>query len=248
MTEYSRRPVGVDPGISINLAFASATLDVAQHPSLGVAKVGAQVVRNVLDGVMTPEEAAWFRPTQQQLRAQVGVAAASHVLVGVYGIPRKSLDRSVPFAYDLVLNGLVQSGAEHERGFSRQVLPEIGVPTEDEYDAYERLLANPRKARRFGSMLGKMAARLANPMGPAQQVIDEYHATITDVSAHYREDHDNPERMQELARARDGLAAGVRGHLLDALTLFERKTGGEVLVDNVLRHHPSRELVSGHFG
>jgi len=234
------------PREQVGLAFAGATLDVAQHP-VGVTKVGARIVQNVLNGTMTPHEAAYFKPTPEELASEVAITAASHVLARVYGVPRGSLNNSVPFAYEgLVLGGLVQTGAQFAAGEKGVILPKIGVPTDQERVQYEGLLTDPVKAERFGAALGEIAGMLANPMSNAQSKIDAYHTNLTRTSAEYA-GRPLGERQEALGEVRSDFSTAVKADLLMAVPHDIGEITAKVLVGNVLRHNPTDEMAGPYF-
>jgi hypothetical protein len=235
------------PREQIGNAFPGATFDVAQHPVAGVAKVGARIVRNVLDGTMTPHEAAYFKPTKGELRRQISVTAASHLLAGVKGIPRGNLKNSVPFAFEgLVLGGLAQVGALFAEGEEGVILPKIGIPTEQELRQYEGLLSNSVEAEKFGNALGQIAGLLANPMSPAQGKIDTYHANLTRVSTEYA-GRPVPDRVRELDTVRADFGVEIKEDLLMVVPHDIGEVTAKTLVGNVLRNAPTDELAGYYF-
>ena len=241
------------PRERLGLDFASATLDVAQHPVAGVAKVGARLARYALSGTMTPAEVANLAPTADELKRQVSVTAASHRLAGVYGVPQDSLRKSVPFAYEgLVLGSIISAGAEFSKGVEGRVLtgvsvdgkkgPVIDLPTDEQRERFALLAGSSTRMYKFGTTLGTIAAELANPMSNTQESLQKYHAALTDVSAKYARDASDPDRMAELGAVRDQLAVDLRPRLMGALG----NVGG-ILVENVLRSNPTAAVVGHYF-
>lgn len=230
------------------LDFAGATIDVAQHPGPGVAKVGSRMTSYVLDRVLFPEEAVAFRPGEREQHELVSVTAAAHKLANLYGIPRGRLQGAVAFAFNgLVLGGLVTAGAEFDKGVDGLALPEIGVPTEDDIARYEALMRNPAKLHEFGTALGDFVAVITNPMSPARGSLGDYHAEIARVSRAFADDPGNPARFEQLGMAREALSDELRPILLNALPRHIGAVAGDTLVENVLRHQPSQALLAAHF-
>ncbi|HSX34965.1 MAG TPA: hypothetical protein VLF62_04945 [Candidatus Saccharimonadales bacterium] len=245
---------GRSPQLQSDLRFITATNEVAQHPSAGVALVGATELRHLQKGVVTPEQVVAPRLVGNRTRLMVGVTAATHNLVGAYGLTTASMMKTVPFAYDgLVMGSFITAAGEFSKGRSGEVLPNIDVPTPEQVERFTTTYHGPTSeyVRRLGSALSNVAVEFTRVDGEAQDPIDKYHDDLLAVSAAYADDRANPARFGELDAVRAELGEALTPIAFNAIL----ESGAEAsisqagtLAENIVRSTPSQALLGKYMG
>jgi hypothetical protein len=236
----------------MHLSFIAATEKVAQHPSAGVADVGATALRYIGKGSISAEQVLGFHnPAENALRDVAAVTAASHRLVtgGHHEIPTGNLKNTVGFAYGLVTEGIISTVVELDKGKFGERLPTIAVRTDEQAERFTDIMSNPSRRRRAGAALAAASTALLSPSSPIRDEVDEYHLRIQEVSARFAGSNDVQGRMGELGQARDELVERVTPLMglypgISTLSPEER----EIFSHNLLRHNPDPSLLGRHFG
>jgi hypothetical protein len=237
----------------LHLRFMSATNEVAQHPSAGVAIVGATVTRQLLKGNLTPQQALDFGKPGSTPEPVVAVTGATHALMGAYGIPRAHLRKSIGFAYGLVGQGFITTAVEMDKHENGVALPKLEVATPEQVAHFREIAADQGRLRHIHEVLGDVAGALTDITNPeVQDPIDEYHQRILDVSVVYAQDHDHPvrnrERMEHLGEARNELASALTEPVIEALAPHMIQTDALVTAHNILRHDPGPQMLHDYLG
>jgi hypothetical protein len=233
----------------LQLRFASATLEVAQHPSAGLVMVGATALRYLNKGQLTTEQVLNFGAKGTTPEAMAQITAGAHALMGAYGVDPAKLQNPVGFAKGLVGNGFVTTVAEMGKRQSGVALPELEVATSEQVAHFTDIARDPVRLQYVQDVLGAVATTLTEiNNSDVQDPIDEYHQRILAVSRQYADDHNNPARMAELGAARDGLAADLTEPVVTTLSEYMGLTDAMVTTHNILRHNPGPELLGTHFG
>ncbi|HSW98632.1 MAG TPA: hypothetical protein VLF71_02225 [Candidatus Saccharimonadales bacterium] len=239
----------VNPVTQLDLRFLSATNVLAQHPSAGVAEVGATAARYLRMGTLSPSDVHTAPLEGDRLRSLVAITAITHNLVGAYGMTNESLKRTVPFAYHgLVIGSFVSTAVEFGEGRQGRALDAIDIIDGDQRERFAQLAQSERRLDRLGTALSDIGGALTRPDGSAQDHIDIYHGSILEISAKYGATPDaGPGRQQELGEARDSLAEALTPIALDAVTGLGAHEA-DVLVHNVMRHNPTQAVLNTYFG
>jgi len=238
----------ISPETRMDLRFLTATNEVAQHPSAGVALVGATAIRYMNKGTLSAAEVLSPRLAGNNKKDIVAITAAAHRLVGAYGMTTETMNKTVPFAYDgLLMGSFISTAVEFDKGGSGSVLPTIDVLSDEQRERFAVLASNPDQMYRLGGALADVAAELMRADGAAQDPIDLYHDTIMEVSARYVSEPGNPGRFQELGEARDDLAGALTPIVGEAFSWSLNTHDTEVAAANLLRHTPADALLGKYF-
>jgi hypothetical protein len=237
--------------VKSDLRFIDATNVVAQHPSAGVALVGATDMRHIEKGRLTAAQVAAPRMVGERANAMVAVTAGIHNLVGAYGLEVKSMRRTVPFAYDgLVVGSLISAAVELDKGRAGESLPEIDLVSAEQLERFTGAYhVESPQTHKLRAALSSVATEFMRPDGPAQDPIDEYADNLMSVSSKYAGQGPNPAKFAELDEIRAKL-----GDDLSEITqraIVESDAGlnihqTAVLTHNILRATPA-DAVLGHY-
>lgn len=230
----------------LNLRFVNGTNECPQHPFGGVALVGATAVRQLANGDIHPDQVSSYIPDEEAIGSLVDITAAAHRLLGISRPTETMLNRSVPFTHALVMNGIVSTVVEFDKGQGGTVLSTIDIPDEQQRSDFRNIAANPDRLVTL-RWIFSTASELLLPDALAQDPLDEYRSTLLEIGRRYQAAGADPRRMQELIHARTILSGGLAPIL--AYTLPENLDNHtrEVLVGNLLRFTPGQALVDHHF-
>ncbi len=238
---------GSDPFPQLYLRFIHATNEYPQHPGAGIAIVGATAVRSMLDGRLAPETFADTPLAGDPLKHMITATVAMHRIVGVEVSP-KSLGNSLPFAYELVRNGIVSAAIEFEQDENGTRLPTIDTLSGDDRDRFVQTAHSSANFLNFGAALTALSDELLATESTTQGAGDTYRSRILGISEQYKNKPDPAARMADMDSARSWLTRELLHDLALVVPQDISMDTEEILLHNVTRHTPSPALVAKHFG
>jgi hypothetical protein len=240
------RQPSIDPFAQLQSRFMGATLEVAQHPSAGMAWVGATAMRLIRTGELEPEAFAHTELHGDAKKDVIAATAAIHRLFKL-DLPPGGLNTAIPFAYGLVLNGIVSTASEYAKGDGGAALPNIDLVNEDQRSGFVRLARSPRQLAEFGMVL-TAAAQVYSPEGPAQPSVTTYMSTILNIAHRYPHVSQIDERRQAMGEARNELSVDLRPLLEANMPVGAHFRAANIAAANLVRNAPSDALATQYFG